>query len=1033
MKMTGGFMEELIYSYSQYPKVLLENDIIIAYNQQFKKVVKKSDHDIVKRKITDFISHTLLSKEDHVPKNFYLYFDEVRYCNIIASDGSTIEANISYNIFWKNKNKKIVELTFQPKTFFSEQNPELEKYIQFYKHISEILPDIAFIQKLNLVKNSARFLHVNSIAEEVFGFTLEEIQKIEKENDTAFFDYIHPEDRTNHMQIVENATQRKNIFSRIMKMFTQKGEIKYLYVHSSLFPINEEEVISFGVARDITPMVLHQNKLETQKNLLQSLSRISRDFISTLHIDINDIVKQIVLEINPTFAGIMIYDKKKNENRFATYQISVENLERLTPQLIKIINKNNSSIIKEIPPDIYLEDFNVQEENQIMVIPVKKDKSLIGYILTAFSNNADLSLEEIENYLEQLSTLLSLYLKQIEILNNLEIQYKSFSQILDSIQAGIIVTDLKKGTIYFQNALSQKLFPESNERKNIQQLPIFSFLEPSKATEYYHPTNQKWYKIFCSKISWLDMGNMDLIIFVDVTDLKETVKKLQNSNTLFETLVNNTPVGIIHMDIKGNLLYINDTYLNILNLSVEHITQLKKSFSSLFELPSLKKVGLVDKLHEVIATGEKFEGSMWIESITGQEKYMHYIIVPLKDENGDVSSIIWVGQDLTEMQILQEEKNRTNLLNSIGMLAAGVAHDFNNLLTGIIGNLSLARELIKLNNIDRLQKVLLGAEIAAEKSRELTYQLLSFAKGGVPNLKIIDVNKLIKNITKLLVSGTGINLHFELNANKSTIRMDSIQFEQIINNLVTNAIQAMHNKGDLYVKTNNVHVKKENPLLLEEGEYVVIQVKDTGIGINKKDLSKIFDPFFSTKKRGSGLGLSTVYSIIKKHGGNILVNSQSGKGTTFTVYLPYMEGTPEPEGKEEKSDMTLEELKNLKILFLDDEEYIRKMVVEFFSELKHKVVTVSTGEEAIMIYEEHYKNNDPFDIIILDLTIKGGMDGVEAFQHIKQINPNVKAILATGYADQKFIKKFSELGFTSILQKPFAFDNLIQIIQKSLK
>jgi PAS domain S-box-containing protein len=803
-------------------------------------------------------------------------------------------------------------------------------------------------------------------------------------------------------------------------------------VNSSLFPINEEEVLSFGVARDITQLIQQQKFIEEQKEVLQSLSDISNQLISSFGTNLDRIADWLAHHIETSHFLLYLEPFDDQEYLLRARGIKAPDIEQHIHQIYKSYSVKKRMEIELLPEDLTGKILH-ERGLQLFFVPVLNENKFWGFFIFSKGIDYQLTKEKVQ-FLQQLASLLSLYLIQYESHIALENQFNTFSQILNAVDAVVIVTDTETGEIYFHNNKFNLLL---DSHQYSDQKKIAKFLKEiiqNNLDEFYLKETDKWYKIYSSKISWFRQGNLDLIIIVDITNLKRNSQDLENTKNLIETLVNNTPAGIMHLDTDGKLLYINDTYLKILNLNMNDIKHFQKAFNSVFELPSLKKAGLVDDLKAVIHKGKTVERALWLETLKGETKYMHYVIAPLKSKDGRVQSVIWVGQDLTTMKQMEEERQRIDLLNSMGLFSAGIAHDFNNLLTGIIGNLSLARILIERKKYDKLINLIHQAELSAEKSRDLTYQLLNFARGGVPVKGTAQAHKIIRNLTGLIFSGSAVQIFYELHAKQDIIDINKVQFEQVLNNLLTNAYQAMNGDGNLTIKTWNEKIEPTVNPFLKEGNYFVFEIRDTGVGIDKKYLSKIFDPFFTTKSYGSGLGLATVYSIINKSNGNIFVSSKKGEGTTFKIYLPLAETLIEDE-EEKTSDLQREikSIKSARILFLDDEEYICNIVNEILTNIGQEVVTVHKGEEAIREFKKSIESKTKFDVIILDLTIKGGLGGVETFEELKKLDPGIKAILTTGYADEETIRKFKKLGFSKVLQKPFTFDQLIQVIHEHLE
>jgi two-component system cell cycle sensor histidine kinase/response regulator CckA len=360
-------------------------------------------------------------------------------------------------------------------------------------------------------------------------------------------------------------------------------------------------------------------------------------------------------------------------------------------------------------------------------------------------------------------------------------------------------------------------------------------------------------------------------------------------------------------------------------------------------------------------------------------------------------------------------------LESLGVLAGGIAHDFNNLLMGILGNVSLAKML----GSDEIKEILSEAEKASKKASRLTEQLLTFSKGGEPVKEKTSIDNVIRESAELILHGSNVKCQCKFPENLWKVKADKGQISQVIDNIVINADQAMPEGGRILITADNVVLKKGNKLSLPEGKYIKITIGDEGMGIPEEYLEKIFDPYFSTKLKGHGLGMTTVYSIIRKHEGNIKVESILGKGTTFYIYLPAVEGNG---GEKEEGEIALP-LERKKILLMDDEEIVRKAIGRMLKDKGFEVVFAEDGEEAIQNFREAKNSSHPFDAVILDLIIPGGLGGKETVKKIREMDTNVKIIVASGYSNDPVMANYEKYGFDGVIAKPFHIEELIKILK----
>lgn len=390
----------------------------------------------------------------------------------------------------------------------------------------------------------------------------------------------------------------------------------------------------------------------------------------------------------------------------------------------------------------------------------------------------------------------------------------------------------------------------------------------------------------------------------------------------------------------------------------------------------------------------------------------------------DKTAEILVFRDITARKKMQKETLIATKLEAINILAGGIAHDFNNILTVILGNLSMAKILAARES--ELEEKLTEIEAAALQTKELTRQLLTFAKGNTLIKRQASLAETLSEMVTFAMRGTNVVPIFKFAEQLPAVAIDIGQFGQVVNNLVINAVQAMPNGGRLYITAVLEHLTNSSGLL-SPGNYVKVSFTDTGVGISSLHLPHIFDPFFTTKEQGNGLGLVTSYHIIKQHGGQITVESELGKGATFNLYLPAARGA---------ISLMPEETSIVhghgRILLLDDEYGVRKTASEMLSMLGYEPDCVENGEEALTRYLRAQQRGTPYDLVILDLTVRGGMGGQEAMEALLQIDPQVKAIIASGYTTAPLITEYKKHGFGGYIYKPYRLEELSSVLNKLL-
>jgi PAS domain S-box-containing protein len=385
-----------------------------------------------------------------------------------------------------------------------------------------------------------------------------------------------------------------------------------------------------------------------------------------------------------------------------------------------------------------------------------------------------------------------------------------------------------------------------------------------------------------------------------------------------------------------------------------------------------------------------------------------------------------LATDITERRRLEEELVRTQKLEYLGTLAGGLAHDFNNLLTSILGNVYLAK--MDARPGDGIYERMEAAERAAERAQSLTQQLLTFSRGGAPLKKTLAIKGVVRDNASFALHGSKSKCEFSIPGDLWTIEADEGQLGQVINNLVINADQAMPEGGIVKISCRNTSLKRASGLPLPPGNYVMISVTDRGIGIPPENLGKVFDPYFTTKQKGSGLGLATTYSIIKRHRGHITVESTPGRGTAFSLYLPAADRVM-PKEPSEPGTMNSG---HGNILIMDDDEMVRDAAGQVLTRLGYTVAYARDGAEAITAYEQARAAGRPFDAVIMDLTIPGGMGGKDAVKRLREIDPAVKAIVSSGYSNDPVMAHYAEYGFNGVVSKPYTIKKLNDAIQKVL-
>jgi two-component system, cell cycle sensor histidine kinase and response regulator CckA len=503
---------------------------------------------------------------------------------------------------------------------------------------------------------------------------------------------------------------------------------------------------------------------------------------------------------------------------------------------------------------------------------------------------------------------------------------------------------------------------------------------------------------------------------VDITDRKKAEEALRESEERFRELAESLPLTVFEMDLQGRFTYVN-------RAALEKFGYLQQDVDA--DLNMVQVIAPGDRARALEEIARRMagipEGYIEFQGLRKDGTTFPITVAssPIFREGKPVG-LLGILTDISERKQLEEERLKAQKLESIGTLAGGIAHDFNNLLQGVFGYISMAK--LTFDQKEKSLAMLHQAEEALHMTVNLTNQLLTFSKGGRPVKKLIRIEPTVENAVKFALSGSHTDYRLDFASDLRPVEADAGQLAQVIQNIVLNANEAMAGRGTVNIDVRNMDIPAEtNPLLPEGGRFVLIDIQDTGIGISEENLTKIFDPYFTTKQKGSGLGLATSYSIIKNHGGVIEVKSEQNRGTIFTICLPASEGA---EMEAETASTSSVGTKKGRILLMDDEAVVRKIAREMIVALGHEVEGAEDGKKAIELFGHAMKIGRPFDLVILDLTVKGGMGGEEAIQKIREIDPEVRAVVSSGYADSLVLADYREHGFSAFLNKPYKIDAL---------
>ncbi len=513
----------------------------------------------------------------------------------------------------------------------------------------------------------------------------------------------------------------------------------------------------------------------------------------------------------------------------------------------------------------------------------------------------------------------------------------------------------------------------------------------------------------------------------DVTERKKAEEAFRKHEKNLKNSQRLAKIGSWDWDLESNVLIWSD--------EMYYIFKVDKTCTPSFDL--IKNVFHPDDLW--MTDDEEFQKIMnsspleinhrIIDQTTKEVKYIHMWGETTYDSNGKPVRVTGTIQDITERKLLEEHLNQSQKIEAIGTLAGGIAHDFNNMLGVITGNISYALSQIDQNG--ELCEVLTNAQEGARQAQNLTHQLITFAKGGSPIIKSANIRQIIEESTKFVLSGTKVQCDFKFPDDLSPVKVDPVQINQVFTNLILNATQAMPDGGTIQIQAENNDITTGSNIPLKPGKYIKIMVIDKGIGISEKHIPKIFDPYFSTKRKGKGLGLATTHSILDKHNGYIFAESQIDKGTTFHIYLPASIKTVE-QVKETKKPESVPCKGHGRILIMDDQELVLEILAKMLNKMGYEPVLATDGAQAIALFREACQSSKPFDVVILDLTVPGGMGGAKTIPELLKIDPKVKAVVSSGYSNDPIMSNYEDYGFCEVIPKPYSMDEMARLINKIL-
>ncbi len=627
---------------------------------------------------------------------------------------------------------------------------------------------------------------------------------------------------------------------------------------------------------------------------------------------------------------------------------------------------------------------------------------------------------------------------------------EKYRKILETAHEGIVALDENFNLRFVNKGMAELL---GYDPSDMMGRPVVDFVHPDEIPDHYRKVterkqrrsgsyerrfmkrNGEFITAHISAQPLFDENDRFSGVFTmatDITQQKQMEQALQEAQALLVTALDQSIAGIVICDApSGRIRLVNKAAEQILLQSKEE--QMLFSFATpdgrtfnCFRSDGSRYKPEELPLGQAVLKGNTVENvEIRVVRSDGSERWINCCASPIRNVQEVIVAGFQIFSDITMQKQYQTDLQRAAKLESVGVLAGGIAHDFNNLLSAIVGNAGAMKILLAQGDADRCARCVSEIEDAAMRARDLTQQLLTFSRGGAPVPALLDLSAVLREAASFAL--TGSRNRCETEPSKIwPVFADRGQISQVIHNLLLNADQAMPQPGTIRMTAVNVNVTLRDGLPLEEGPYVRITVEDKGVGIPGELISKIFDPFFTTKQRGSGLGLASVYSIVKSHNGHITVQSAPGQGSIFSFYIP-----ARPAGKVagEAPVKGAKKGKSLRILILDDEILIRNMLEEALRNLGHAVCTVPEGSLAVEEFEKEFSAGNPYDLLVLDLTVPGGMGGRDVVHMLNERHGKVRAIASTGYATDPILANYKAHGFAGRLAKPYRIEDLVETIE----
>lgn len=896
----------------------------------------------------------------------------------------------------------MLDITMRMKNLELEESTYLETFshrIREKGEISRCLIDKTPVAVL--MHQEGKWIYVNSRATEISGYSEREILSMN------FWDFVHPD----YIDFIKDQGSKrygsgKALDTYQLKIITKQGDEKWVELYGESVSFQDKPAGMLSVI-DCT------ERMKSLEKLKESEERYS--FLSSMTIEALVTHKQgKVVDINTSFEKLSGYSRKEAVGRsifecftFDEYHKSVieqhVRTNSVTPYIVKGKNRYGRSFWIEIEgrTAVYdgeelrcasLRDLTEQKlaerkiEYHAKLIDALLNKSSVSILIHPLYTDS-----RTGNYI---------------LVNDATCRSLGYSreELIHMTPLDILVHESEEDGCILQAALKE--------------LQIKGF---SRFIAQYRAKNRKLvvHELSMYRIR-LDNEMYVMVFSQDIEERLRTEKLVKEERDLLLGLIDNMLLGVCVVGPDNSIQLINDQFTQITGYTLQEIPNLEAWLDIVYPDPEYRKKIIEDIDVFIHQIGQGLQENT-IVCADGSQKTLEYRIRLLEDKR-----VIICFTDITDRYKQIEQINKLQRLEGLGTLAGGIAHDFNNILTGIFGNISLASLL--LDETSPANQYLLEAENSLDRAKRLTSKLLTFSKGGTPIQSVLSLGTIIRDVVAFDLSGSSIIPVFSIPEELWTIGGDLVQIEQVFSNLTINAKQAMGNGGHIYITCKNIPSGMVTDSTLPDSDYIQISFSDEGNGINPSCIDKIFEPYFTTKEHGSGLGLATSFSIISKHRGKIFVEKTSKYGTTFVIYLPRYTPSSESSSQTEARDfLQKNHTEVFRVLVMDDDEQILSTITEMLISLGFRVDSVMNGHEALHLLRTEKMKEDSFTHIILDLTIPGGVGGKEIIEEVLSIEPAITAIVSSGYADAPIMSHYKEYGFSDVLEKPYTLKKLQQL------